>query len=476
MKLTEPGNRLTSILFILICIAFCIYKIPYLSLPTYLDEAWVYAPASMEMAKKGLGLLPDTISNYLGRGHPLFFHFIGALWLKLFGMSVLNLHILSFVIALLLLIATFLISKRMATNTAALVCVIFIVLQPIFIAQSGMFLPEMFLALMALLCILFYIEEKAVLFNIACTLLLFTKESGLMLPVTLGIYTLITGWKNNGLKLTVVKEIKYFLLPFLFISLFFIFQKVMNGWFFFPEHIGLISFDPGSLMKKSVSIFSYSFIYQGRNLLTISFLLFLFWKLYRKIKFREVIINSKYEKLLVVSLLFILFHSFFCMVNFFTPRYSLILISLFVVLSGIMINDVLKPTWLKIIFISAFVVSQYDTLNYRTNSDHNLGYIDEINTLQDVTKTATANRWQDKIIHADFIPQVILTSPASGYVSEKEVFKNENISYCEKRDYSIYICFYRKLEEIECGKPENAILLSSISHGKSRAEIYKVAR
>ena len=444
-----------------------------MSLPTYLDESWVYAPAATDMAKNGLGLLPNTISNYLGRGHPLLFHFTGALWLTLFGISVLNLHILSFIIALLLLAITFFNAKRIATNTAAVLCVLFIVLQPIFIAQSGMFLPEMLLALMGLLCIYFYIEEKIVLFNIACTLLLFTKESGLMIPVTLGIYTVITGWKS-GFKLIILKEIKYFLFPLLLISLFFITQKVMNGWFFFPEHIGWISFAPDALLAKSVTIFSYSFIYEGRNLLTASFFLFLILKLYRKVKFKEVIISSKYEKLLGISLPFILFYSFFCMLNFFSPRYSLILISIFILLSGIMINDVLKPFWLKAVFIIGFIISQYDTLNYRTNTDHNLGYIDEIKTLQDITRIATENKWQDKIVHADFIPETILVDPASGYVSEKEVFKNENISYCGKQDYNIYICYDRKLEEIDCGKPGNTVLLYSISHGKSRAEIYKV--
>ena len=49
------------------------------------DEIWVYAPALTEMAEIGPTLLPGVLDAELSRGHPLLFHFLGGVFINLFG-------------------------------------------------------------------------------------------------------------------------------------------------------------------------------------------------------------------------------------------------------------------------------------------------------------------------------------------------------------------------------------------------------
>ncbi|MFA4853543.1 MAG: hypothetical protein WC599_13585, partial [Bacteroidales bacterium] len=102
-----------SILLIILVIAFIIIKIPYLSLPYYWDEAWVYGPALRIMESHKLSLLPDALPVYYSRGHPLFFHFMGALWLRIFGTSLVASHIYALFISIALLISVYIFCKQL---------------------------------------------------------------------------------------------------------------------------------------------------------------------------------------------------------------------------------------------------------------------------------------------------------------------------------------------------------------------------
>ena len=89
-KSIERRAWLTSLpdwVFAVLLVGFVGTKAAYLSLPYYWDEAWVYAPAIHKMHASGPSLLPDNISTSLSRGHPLMFHFLGSLWLSVFGPS-----------------------------------------------------------------------------------------------------------------------------------------------------------------------------------------------------------------------------------------------------------------------------------------------------------------------------------------------------------------------------------------------------
>src|SRR4051812_16040636 len=95
------------ILLIVGVVGFILFKIPHLYLPFYWDEAWVYAPAIKIMSQQGLSMLPGAIPVEYSRGHPLFFHFLGSGWIKLFGDNNFSVHCFALLISTLLILATY---------------------------------------------------------------------------------------------------------------------------------------------------------------------------------------------------------------------------------------------------------------------------------------------------------------------------------------------------------------------------------
>ena len=75
----------SNIWFIAAAILFAFLSFPLIDVPFYWDEIWVYAPALTEMAEIGPTLLPGVLDAELSRGHPLLFHFLGGIFINLFG-------------------------------------------------------------------------------------------------------------------------------------------------------------------------------------------------------------------------------------------------------------------------------------------------------------------------------------------------------------------------------------------------------
>ena len=160
----------------IVILALIIYKIPYLNLSYYWDEAWSYKPAVEEMVKHGPSLLPGSISIANYKGHPLFFYFLSSVWLHLFPDNIFWSKCFALSIAVLTLIYTFLLTKYLSNNrTAALFSVILLASQDIFLAQSGLLLPEMLLALLSLMSLYYYFKNKYWFYFVSASLLMLTR-------------------------------------------------------------------------------------------------------------------------------------------------------------------------------------------------------------------------------------------------------------------------------------------------------------
>lgn len=170
--------------------ALIAFKLPHLSLPYFWDEAWVYAPAVLEMHKNGLSLLPDAIPPELSRGHPLLFHFLAAVWVKIFGTSFFAFHSFALAVSVSLLVAVYFFCKEFFSPMMGLLSAAMLAVQPLFIAQSSFLLPEVMMALWTVLTLYFYLKEKWMLFIVFASLMLLTKESGIVLLGTIGLWTL----------------------------------------------------------------------------------------------------------------------------------------------------------------------------------------------------------------------------------------------------------------------------------------------
>ncbi|MFH0866412.1 MAG: glycosyltransferase family 39 protein, partial [Bacteroidota bacterium] len=254
-------------------------------LPFYWDEAWVYGPAIRIMEAGNISLLPDALPEYYSRGHPLLFHFLGASWMRIFGTSLLSAHVFALSISVFLIVSVYIFCSKLLSKPVGFIACLLLVLQPILLAQSVLVLPEVMLSLFSLLSIFFFIKQKWVWYIVFATFTLFTKETGIVAVAVTGLWFLIetTFLKRKEFKLKkFVQHSLILLVPIILISLFFILQKKMNGWYFFPEHVNYLKNDSRNFSGKFESYSAYLFIYWGRNLLTSFIIISLFFYFYLK--------------------------------------------------------------------------------------------------------------------------------------------------------------------------------------------------
>jgi 4-amino-4-deoxy-L-arabinose transferase-like glycosyltransferase len=325
-------NRWQLFAIILVLIVF---KLPHLFYPYYWDECWPYASAVDAVYHHGFSLLPGAIADDLSRGHPLFFHNMAALWLRLFGNAQWAAHTFALSVSVLLLIAMYEVALRLFSQQVAFLSVALLAAQELFLAQSSMLLPEVLVALLCLVSLYWYVAERYLLAGIALAMLFFTKESGLMLGFVLGVDALVGLLRRQQPLRTGLCRLAAVAIPSLLIVLFFVLQKLTKGWFIFPLHSQIVE-------EHSWKLYWYQF--------RMSVVSSLFYS------------NLKYLYFIVVALL-----SLVVTIRQKAPRYLLFLLPFVIVyyfVDDMRAGRLLPPVPFFIVFIAswfwcAYIVSRY---------------------------------------------------------------------------------------------------------------------
>lgn len=268
----DSARRLPPRLALLaLLLGFAAFKLPYLDLPYYWDEAWVYAPAVKAMRMSGISLMPWAIPPELSRGHPLAFHTLGAAWMSVFGESFTAMHALPLCITLLLLIATYRLASLFGGEWLGLSAAVLVAANELVLAQSGLLLPETLLALAMVSATIGYLRRKAWLYVAAGVLALWTKETALVLVLALlGAHAagLAAGsaWPSRR---AWIRWLLVLLAPVAIASAFFLVQRWKLGWFLFPEHVEMITWSRKEIAYKAREAFAFAFEAQGAQWLTL---------------------------------------------------------------------------------------------------------------------------------------------------------------------------------------------------------------
>ncbi|HLO58745.1 MAG TPA: glycosyltransferase family 39 protein [Bacteroidales bacterium] len=409
-------------LSVAITVGFLIVKIPYIKLPFYWDEAWVYGPAVRTMAHTGISFLPNALPTELYRGHPMLFHVLNGTWLKIFGNTITSAHFFNLLVACTLLLSIFSISKNLfKSGEIAFTCVIILSLQPTFLAQSTLVLPEVMVALFSLLTLYFFIQNNYVGYFIFASAASLTKETGIAAIATCLISYIISSYKihNRSWKILVRNLVKL-TLPTLPLLIFLFLQKEMHGWFLFPEHIGFISLSKEDIWQKLVtSYITFTFLLQGRNLLFFMMIFALLWLLYKKRKVENL-------NIYLIFLLFIIIYSLIGSINFFSKRYILSNIPIFILISVGIIFSTFRNRYFLFAFLILFSGLQIKYINFQNNSDHTLGFRNAVKVNQEMINLCLKKDIKDESIAVFFIQGRIMTDTLAGYVKHNEIFTNLN--------------------------------------------------
>lgn len=405
---------------LLLIVGFVIFKIPHLSLPFYWDEAWPFSHAVFKMFEHGPSLMPDAIPTEISRGHPLLFHFLASVWMKIFGTSLIANNVFPLFLSVLLILSIYFFAKKLLSAETGLIASIVFCLQAVFLAQSSFLLLEVLLALFAIWVIYFYLNKQKILYIIFASLLMMTKESGITLVATLVFWEIIRvlfikSDKTISAKAFIINLI-VLIVPVFLVAIYFIVQKIIHGWYFFPLHVDFMSFEFGVIKNKFLIILNFIFFAQGRYIITLLILLSLVVKLFIS---KRAFAEGKWE-VLSILLLFILAFKAFSSLNFLSNRYLLITLPPLMLIFSHLLITAFKQS--KVVIYAGLIIAGVILVVFNTkklnNHDDNLGYIDQVKVHQQMVNYCEQQNLYDSTILTHFLMFVNLSSPYAGYLSD----------------------------------------------------------
>lgn len=486
---SESRNRVSwpfHITAVVIGVTLVLFKSGFIGLPLFWDEAWVYAPAVRAMYANGPTLLPDALPTELTRGHPLLFHFLTTLWMKLWGTSNAVLHAFALFVSVLTLAAVHITGTRIAGAHVGAAATLMVAVNEAFLAQSGILLPEILLALFVLLTTWMFIERNVAGYIILGTCALLTKESAIVVIIAILVWQTVLLFTKEGRDhpRNAWKWMAIICMPVLLASLFFLHQYRVFGWVFYPEHLGMMSFDPKAVHYQFKLAFAIVFDQQGMAPTTYAFGLMvpLLWRLWKpSIGFALVILYVAAVKVLDgrwampplptlvftvfcfaaiffiqfmklyaldrrkgefagIGLIFLLGFLLFSALNFFADRYLICLLPFIAIGMAIMINGAVArftPWAFPLLIITLCMVRVWHIGKDDLVGDTRLSYKDLISVHSEMIGELEDKALHDAPILASFTEVVYLTEPDAGYLSGP-AFRNVRTTDPEAGTYILY--------------------------------------
>ncbi len=406
-------------------------KIQHLHFPVSWDEAWSYYPAILKMAENGPSLIPGSIPLFSSKGHPLLFYFLESGWITIFSDQFWVARLLPLILSAVTLVVLHHLAKTHFSERTANLSVVVYSVQSMFLAQATLILPEVLLSLLLLLSLHFFLSKKFWLYAIFSSLMILTKETGLIFAALFGVHYLATYYREIRQKTVQINTL--FLLVPLFV---FIVHLLLNyrafHTFFFAEHLRLMSFNTNEITRILKSSSAILFTMSGRNaILGIAGLSLVFMFAQK----RDVKNGRGLLLLLVLIVVLIVFST----VNFYTYRYMLPALPLFVLLSTeLLVQATVSHKVLRFIGLAVMVAPPlYSTLTSSGKLDVDFGYAQYLPLQTDMVAYCEKQDWDEKIFVAQFNMALALRDPFTGYHSRPVSYKIQFIPDFKNADIVI---------------------------------------
>ena len=341
--------------------------------------------------------------------------------------------------------------------------------QPIFLAQSGLLLPEMQLALFAFVSFVFYVFNRVFLQSLFLAAALLTKESALVVALAFLATDFLLLFLKQIDGRDFLKRLVAIAVPVLILGAFLIKQKIDLGWFFFPEHIGLIDTDSALVLKKLERYAAFVFVYQGRIGVAITLVVALFFVLKRRLVFTLIQLKTFFF-IGFFTIGFLVFSA----LNFYSDRYMLIVIPFLLVALVFALSIVLENQKALVTIFSAVVVFQLiQGYNLKGNNDHNMSYVDAVKSFQvALTYTQESNLNMQKI-YAPFLLQGAMQQAIMGYVASDTVFNDVSTEITAQTKLAFFANIDDRAHFEEISKSASWQKLHRVEIGRAWVEIFQ---
>lgn len=401
-------------LFILPVFVLLIIQIPNLHLPYFYDEAWSYVPSIIKMAKVGPSLLPGVLPIDDCKGHPQFFFFLSSAWMKLFSDNITVMRILPLLFSVGTLITVYFGLKKLVNWEAAFIATLLISVQSMFLAQSIFLLPEMLMTFLFVLSFFFFLDQRFLAYGITSTLMVLTKETSIIFPIIFGLFYLFSllseanrkQFRHRYLLALIAPGVAYFV----FLVLHYLAFKVV----LYSDHVGYIALDWPTIHDKINRAYQYIFIGYGRRYISYAAILALIIWLFQK---------PQQWRLILLGILSFIGFMVFSAVNFYTQRYGLVAMVLFIIMAGFVIGQLKINRYIKAgVTLALASVCLYYSLTEKQNADVDLGYVETINVYQDLVDYCQDNNLYDEPLSVSFNMIFALREKDLGYVKGPRQF------------------------------------------------------
>ncbi len=180
------NTQAALVFFLLISAAVFATHYPLWKLPYFWDEMGQFIPAGLDLFQLGQWIPETTLPNIHPPGIPLW---LATVW-SVFGHSILVTRLAMLLLASIAAFLAFLLALRLADGVQGLPgfqVLLLLLLNPLFYTQSFMAQLDMPAMLFTLLALWLFVEERLLLALLACTALVWTKETGVVLPALMGL-------------------------------------------------------------------------------------------------------------------------------------------------------------------------------------------------------------------------------------------------------------------------------------------------
>ncbi len=175
--------RQSHLIFLLLFAGFVVAAhAPYLDLPFFWDEVGYFVPAALDLYQSGR-LVP--VSTEATAHPPLVMIYLALVW-KLAGYSITAARLAMLLLASVAIFLTFLLAVQLCRDrpgVPALIAVAFTLASPLLYTQSMMVQLDMPAMLFTTLALLLFLRGNAAGSALACTALVLTKETGVVVPL-----------------------------------------------------------------------------------------------------------------------------------------------------------------------------------------------------------------------------------------------------------------------------------------------------
>jgi 4-amino-4-deoxy-L-arabinose transferase-like glycosyltransferase len=428
-----------------------------------------------------ISLMPDALPSELSRGHPLLCAAIFALGYTILGPHVWVGHLTALLFSCGLLFLLYRFTKDFFGRQTAMLACMMLAVQPVFIAQSSMVLPEIMLAFFCTAALYAYLRDKYILLALFSTLAILVKETAVVLPCCIGMIEFATVLRKGFDK---GKVIKFCLIcmPLAAWAIFLLVQKIQNGWFFFPLHTDYISFSFASVSARLGYYLSFMLKGQGRYvwsiLILFSSILFL-WKNRGELfssQFLTRYAEDKKWQLVLIFIFYITISLLVSILNFHLARYILLALPVLCILTAslvlYLINNLNNRLWTSLVLLSLLMPLFY----YKGaifNVDADMAYLDIVDAQKEITLYLNDIADNDALIVSDFPVYHGLTEKRAGYSN----IEYDKVVGCEKKEKALqsdYLIFSSPGNLDHCKPDENKhVLLKKIKSSFAQISLYK---